>query len=79
MAVWIYTLYHERGGEISNNTSTSDGGGVVVNGDKSAFTITPEFDYYLGAFTFWTSVEFGNLGGDEDVSITPAIGVKYSF
>jgi hypothetical protein len=52
---------------------------VVAAKAFKSFTITPEFDYYLGAFTLWTSVEFGNLGGDEDVSISPTIGVKYSF
>jgi hypothetical protein len=52
---------------------------IVAAKAFESFTITPEFDYYLGAFTFWASVEFGNLGDDEDISITPAIGVKYSF
>jgi len=43
-------------------------------------TITPEFDYSFKNFTFYVKCEFAGIGTDGgDVSITPALGVKYSF
>jgi hypothetical protein len=48
-------------------------------GDEGV-TVTPQFDYSLGNFTFYVNCEFSGLGISEgDVSITPALGVKYSF
>jgi hypothetical protein len=42
--------------------------------------ITPDFEYTFNAFTFYTSLEFGNINGEEgSVTISPAIGVKFSF
>lgn len=43
--------------------------------------ITPDFEYTFNAFTFYASVEFGNINGEEgsSVSVSPAIGVKFSF
>jgi hypothetical protein len=51
---------------------------VDIDAD-TVFTITPEFDYKLNALTIYAKADFENVGGDGDVSITPAIGVKYSF
>jgi len=43
-------------------------------------TITPEFDYSFRNFTFYVKCEFAGIGVDGGgVSITPALGVKYSF
>jgi hypothetical protein len=48
--------------------------------DVEGITITPEFDYSFNAFTFYVSSEFGAIGVDGgDISVSPAIGVKYSF
>jgi len=44
------------------------------------FTLTPEVDYSFGNFTVYAFFEFAGIGSDGDeVVITPAIGVKYSF
>ncbi|MDR2743320.1 MAG: hypothetical protein LBB98_14385 [Treponema sp.] len=53
---------------------------VEVNADKEfkLFTITPEFDYSFKNFTFYVNAEFADIGGEE-VVITPALGVTYSF
>jgi hypothetical protein len=53
---------------------------VEINADKefSTFTVTPEFDYAFNNFTFFVKAEFADIGGDE-IGITPAIGVTYSF
>lgn len=53
---------------------------VEVNVDKEfkTFTITPEFDFSFQNFTFYINAEFADIGGEE-VGITPAIGVTYSF
>jgi len=42
-------------------------------------TITPEFDYSFKNFTFYVKCEFAGIGAEGGVSITPALGVKYSF
>jgi len=42
-------------------------------------TITPEFDYALGNLTLYTWIEFAGIGVEDGLSITPAIGVKFSF
>jgi hypothetical protein len=49
-----------------------------IDGEFKVFTITPEFDYFFKNFTFFVKAEFDGIGGDE-VSITPALGVTYSF
>jgi hypothetical protein len=43
------------------------------------FSLTPEFDYFFNSFTFWASVEFGDIGYGHTLSISPALGVKYRF
>jgi hypothetical protein len=47
--------------------------------DVSGITVTPEFDYSFNAFTFYIKSEFGGIGTDGDISVSPAIGAKYSF
>jgi hypothetical protein len=48
--------------------------------DAEGITITPQVEYAFNAFTFYVNSEFGNIGVEEgDVSISPALGVKYSF
>ena len=43
-------------------------------------TLTPEFDYSLRRLTFYLSCEFTGIGVDDGgVSVSPALGVKYSF
>jgi len=43
-------------------------------------TITPEFNYSFMNFTFYVKCEFAGIGVDGGgVSVTPALGVKYSF
>jgi hypothetical protein len=53
---------------------------VEVNADKefTTFTVTPEVDYSFKNFTFYINAEFADIGGEE-VVISPAIGVTYSF
>ena len=47
---------------------------------EEGLTITPEVDYTFGNFTFYAFFEFAGMGIDGGkVSITPALGVKYSF
>jgi hypothetical protein len=53
-------------------------GEVEINIAKEDITITPEFDYFFNSFTFYVNAEFAGIGADA-VSITPALGVKYSF
>jgi hypothetical protein len=48
-----------------------------VDNEFKVFTITPEFDYYFRNFTFWINAEFDGIG--DEIAITPAIGVTYSF
>ena len=48
--------------------------------DIEGVTITPEFDYSFKNFTFYIKCEFAGIGADGgSVSVTPALGVKYSF
>jgi hypothetical protein len=49
-----------------------------ISDDFGLVTITPEFDYFFKNFTFYVKAEFADIGAD-DVYITPALGVKYSF
>jgi len=43
-------------------------------------TITPEVDYSFGSLTAYLFIEFAGIGVDGgEVSITPALGIKYSF
>jgi hypothetical protein len=43
-------------------------------------TVTPEFDYSFKNFTFYVKCEFSSIGVDGGgVSVTPALGIKYSF
>jgi hypothetical protein len=41
--------------------------------------ITPELGYSLEALTFYLSCEFGGMGADGDIIVSPALLVKYSF
>ncbi|MDR2633140.1 MAG: hypothetical protein LBC51_05910 [Treponema sp.] len=43
------------------------------------FSLIPEFDYSFNFFTFWVSVEFGNLGYGKTLSIAPTLGISYRF
>lgn len=58
---------------------------IVADGEFKVWTITPEFDYSLGSFTFYVGAELGNLGATDeadeklDVSFSPFLGVSYSF
>jgi hypothetical protein len=43
-------------------------------------TVTPEFDYTLGSFTFYVNCEFTNIGVDgKKINISPALGITFSF
>jgi len=47
---------------------------------SSGIEITPEFDYYFGNFTFYANCEFTGIAADSgDVTISPALGIKFSF
>jgi hypothetical protein len=50
-------------------------------GDKEffGFGISPEVDVNLNALTIYAKAEIGKAKDADDPSITPAIGVKYSF
>jgi len=41
-------------------------------------TITPRFECYFGAFTFYTYCKFAGLGTDVK-TVSPALGAKFSF
>jgi len=47
--------------------------------DFEGITITPKFDYSFKNFTFYIKCEFARIGVDGGLSVTPALGVKYSF
>jgi hypothetical protein len=48
--------------------------------DVEGITVTPEFDYSVNAFTFYVKSEFGGIGIKEgDITVAPALGIKYSF
>jgi hypothetical protein len=52
----------------------------VGSDDGISLTLTPYFEYCVGAWTFYTSFEFANVtknGGD--MSISPTLGVSFSF
>ena len=46
---------------------------------EDGVTVTPEFDFYFGNFTFYTYCEFTGIGTGGSIGISPAIGFKYSF
>ena len=55
---------------------------AIIPGEISGegVTITPEFDFSFRNFTFYVKSEFAGIGVSEgDVTISPALGVKYSF
>jgi hypothetical protein len=53
---------------------------IVAAQDFTSAAITPEFAYTIKeTFTVYVNTEFGNIGGEGDVSVTPALGVKYHF
>ncbi|GBU29361.1 hypothetical protein R84B8_02925 [Treponema sp. R8-4-B8] len=48
--------------------------------DNEGVKITPEFDYSFKNFTFYVKCVFDGIGvKDGNVTISPALGVKYSF
>jgi len=48
--------------------------------EDEGITITPEVDYSFGSLTAYLFIEFAGIGFDGgEVSITPALGIKYSF
>jgi len=52
----------------------------VGSDDGISLTLTPYVEYCVGAWTFYTQFEFANVtknGGD--MSISPALGVKFEF
>jgi hypothetical protein len=59
---------------------------IAADGEFEAWTITPEFDYSLGSFTFKIGAEVG-FGGEEDpvtgdkpeATFSPFLGVSYNF
>ena len=51
----------------------------TYNETGAGITIAPEFDFFFNSFTFYTNCIFDGIGGDGDVIISPAIGVKFSF
>ena len=53
----------------------------IIAAEKfDSVAITPEFDYTIkDVFTVYVNTEFGNIGGEGKVSISPALGVKYHF
>jgi hypothetical protein len=50
---------------------------LIADGDFAAFIITPRFEYYLNALTFYAGVELADLDGETAVS--PFIGIRYSW
>jgi hypothetical protein len=51
---------------------------IVTDKEFSSYTVTPEFEYSLNALTLWADIEFAGIGED-DIIISPTVGVKYSF
>jgi len=54
--------------------------------DEEGLTLTPRIEFELNAFTFYAFCKIGNIGAhehenehDHGLSITPALGIKYSF
>jgi hypothetical protein len=53
---------------------------VVAAQEFSAFTITPEFEYYLNQFTLYAGLEADNVAGSEEgIILSPFLGAKCSF
>jgi hypothetical protein len=48
-----------------------------IDNEFKVFTITPEFDYFFRNFTFWVNAEFDGVG--DEIAISPALGITYSF
>ena len=46
---------------------------------EDGVSIIPEFDYSFKAFTFYVKCTFDGVGSDPGVSISPGLGIKYSF
>jgi hypothetical protein len=42
-------------------------------------TLSPYFEYYFRNFTFYVYCDFEGIGSEWDVSVSPALGVKFSF
>jgi hypothetical protein len=53
---------------------------TVENGIKNdGITITPRAEFSFGALGAFVKVELGPVGSDNDIAVTPKIGVSYSF
>ncbi|MDR2793763.1 MAG: hypothetical protein LBB61_08895 [Treponema sp.] len=52
---------------------------IDADAEFKVYTISPFVEWYVGSFTIWGGVDFGNIGGADSVSVEPYIGVKYSF
>ncbi|MDR2446105.1 MAG: hypothetical protein LBD58_02245 [Treponema sp.] len=52
---------------------------IDADGEFKVYTISPYLEWYFGSWTVWAGVDFGNIGGEESISVEPYIGVKYSF
>jgi hypothetical protein len=47
--------------------------------DDYGMFITPHLELYFGNFTIYGFCEFAGIGSDWDTSISPGVGVKFSF
>jgi len=59
---------------------------IPKEADEIGFTLTPHIEFEFYTFTFYLNCRFAGLGAHEDdhghdhsLSITPALGIKYSF
>ncbi|MDL2228971.1 hypothetical protein LJC14_01845 [Treponema sp. OttesenSCG-928-L16] len=54
---------------------------VEMEADKEfdVFFINPYAEFYIDRITVWAGVDFGNIGGEGDVTVAPYIGASYSF
>jgi hypothetical protein len=48
-----------------------------IDSEFKTLKLTPEFDYFFKNFTFYVKAEFDGIG--DELVITPALGVTYSF
>ncbi len=56
-------------------------GEVKVKSDKDfeVFTLSPYGELSADRLTLWAGVDFGNIGGDGDVTVEPYIGATWKF
>jgi hypothetical protein len=79
--------------DISPDTSYSETNAVLVyasdvfsaaleidtDAEFKVYTISPFVEWYVGSFTVWVGINFGNIGGENSASVEPYLGVKYAF